>query len=268
MSETDERAQRIAAARARAEAARQARAAPPSDNGPPAVARPETMPAGAEQPTTAALSPWRGASGPGVSVVVATPASGVAQTRTAAERDLHTRRSLLRTSFWAGLVVTGAGLLLGFVNLVWPRNVVRAGEVFRVLKQQVPAPGAEPVHFAGGRFYLVNLKAGEGAPPPPSAPSVAAPSERGGASSPCGRSARTWDARCRGGRSSTLTGSEDGFAATLGSTYTTAGVRVWGPAPRSMDTFAVTVNGDGSVDVDTSAITPGTTENPQRAALR
>ena len=42
-----------------------------------------------------------------------------------------------------------------------------------------------------------------------------------------------------------------------GSTYSRAGVRVFGPAPRSMDTFLITVNGDKSLTVNTRAITSG-----------
>jgi cytochrome b6-f complex iron-sulfur subunit len=50
-----------------------------------------------------------------------------------------------------------------------------------------------------------------------------------------------------------------------GSTYTKAGVRVFGPAPRSMDTMAITVDGSGNITVNTGAITPGGTDNPTRA---
>jgi len=49
-----------------------------------------------------------------------------------------------------------------------------------------------------------------------------------------------------------------------GSTYTKAGVRVFGPSPRPLDLFAVTPNPDGSLDIDTSKITTGSAENPQR----
>ena len=50
-----------------------------------------------------------------------------------------------------------------------------------------------------------------------------------------------------------------------GSTYSRAGIRVFGPAPRPMDTMAITVNGDGSISVNTGAITSGGTDNPLRA---
>jgi Rieske Fe-S protein len=50
-----------------------------------------------------------------------------------------------------------------------------------------------------------------------------------------------------------------------GSTYNKAGVRVFGPAPRPMDTMAITVNEDGSLSVNTGEITLGGPDNPGRA---
>ena len=47
-----------------------------------------------------------------------------------------------------------------------------------------------------------------------------------------------------------------------GSTYTKAGVRVFGPAPRALDTMEVTVNEDGSLSVDSGHITKGNQGNP------
>jgi cytochrome b6-f complex iron-sulfur subunit len=49
-----------------------------------------------------------------------------------------------------------------------------------------------------------------------------------------------------------------------GSTYTFGGVRVFGPAPRSLDTFAVSV-ANGNLVVDTGKITLGDTHDPDRA---
>jgi len=51
-----------------------------------------------------------------------------------------------------------------------------------------------------------------------------------------------------------------------GSTYSDAGVRVFGPAPRSMDTFALTIK-DGKMTVNTGKITTGKEDNPSRAIL-
>jgi cytochrome b6-f complex iron-sulfur subunit len=49
-----------------------------------------------------------------------------------------------------------------------------------------------------------------------------------------------------------------------GSTYSFTGVRVFGPAPRSMDVFALTIEG-GNIVVDTGAIIQGTPDNPSLA---
>jgi cytochrome b6-f complex iron-sulfur subunit len=51
-----------------------------------------------------------------------------------------------------------------------------------------------------------------------------------------------------------------------GSTYSPAGVRVFGPAPRSMDTMAVTID-NGNITVDTGAITEGGEDNGSRGVL-
>lgn len=51
-----------------------------------------------------------------------------------------------------------------------------------------------------------------------------------------------------------------------GSTYTFGGVRVFGPAPRSMDTFAIAV-ANGNLVVDTGKITLGDTHDPNRAIM-
>ena len=49
-----------------------------------------------------------------------------------------------------------------------------------------------------------------------------------------------------------------------GATYTDAGIRVFGPAPRSMDTMELVVE-KGRITVDTGKITLGAPYNPLRA---
>jgi len=51
-----------------------------------------------------------------------------------------------------------------------------------------------------------------------------------------------------------------------GSTYSDAGVRVFGPAPRSLDTFPLTIDG-GKMTVDTGKVVTGTGDNGSRAVL-
>lgn len=50
-----------------------------------------------------------------------------------------------------------------------------------------------------------------------------------------------------------------------GTTYTKAGVRIFGPAPRSLDTFRVHITSDGDVIVDAMNGQPGDGKNPSRA---
>lgn len=200
---------------------------------------------------------------------LARPSATAARARQSdTQARLVTRRSLLRSSLWSGLAVTGAGFLLGFVNYVWPRGVARAGTVLTIPAADVPPPGADPVFVRSGRFYLVNLQPGEGVPEPFT--DFAAPSQHGGIlalSQKCPHlgCAVPW-------RPDFIASETRGVVGWFRcpchmSTYSKAGVRVHGPAPRSMDLFAVTVNPDGSLQVDTTRTTPGSTENPQRAAL-
>lgn len=51
-----------------------------------------------------------------------------------------------------------------------------------------------------------------------------------------------------------------------GSTYSFTGTYVFGPAPRSMDTFGLSLDG-GNIVVDTGSITRGTPDNASRAQL-
>jgi cytochrome b6-f complex iron-sulfur subunit len=42
-------------------------------------------------------------------------------------------------------------------------------------------------------------------------------------------------------------------------------IRVFGPAPRSMDTMAIEIDDAGNITVQTGSITPGGPDNPERA---
>ena len=71
-----------------------------------------------------------------------------------------------------------AGLLLGFVNFFWPRQVAGFGGVIRIPASQVPQPGDDPKRYSVMKGYIVNLRPGDGVPP--QFQSFAAPSEAGG----------------------------------------------------------------------------------------
>jgi cytochrome b6-f complex iron-sulfur subunit len=206
---------------------------------------------------------------PDAALLVARPRTTAPRPRrTLRDEQLITRRSLVRTSLWAGLSVSGTGLLLGIVNYIWPRRVARAGTVITVPAAAVPEPGADPMYVQSGRFYLVNLRPGEGVPEMFS--DFASPSAEGGIlalSRKCPHlgCAVPW----RPGFSAAETRGVEGWfrCPCHMSTYSKAGVRVFGPAPRSMDLFPVTALPDGAIRVDTTRSIPGSTENPQRALL-
>lgn len=270
----DERARRIEEAKARAAAARAgAGKEPAATASTPAAA---AVPAAASQPAAAAapaaaMAPangWKGEAAAPNRVLTARAETRAVMRRELQDqevRNLYTRRSIVRTSFWAALGVTVAGLLLGFVNFFWPRQVTGFGGLVTIPASQVPPPGSDPKRFPEGKLFLVNLQAGEGVPPQFQA--LAAPSEAGGLLAlwqKCPHLGCTVPWR----PDFDFEGVRGWFRCPChGSTYSKAGIRVFGPAPRPMDTFAVTVTGNGSVEVNTGEITPGGSDNPQRAVL-
>jgi cytochrome b6-f complex iron-sulfur subunit len=174
------------------------------------------------------------------------------------------RRSFLRASAFAGLTLFVGSMLssfLGFFNL---RSPTGFGAPVTVPAGSIPRPGGDPVRVPEGKFWLVNLQGTEG--------------DVFGVGATGGLVALYW--KCPHlGCTVPWNGGFDGAAVAFpgvvgwfvcpchGSTYSRAGVRVFGPAPRSMDTFLISVNGDGTLTVNTRAITSGaaTPANPLRA---
>ena len=173
------------------------------------------------------------------------------------------RRSFLRVSPFAGLTLFVGAMTAGFLGFFNLRSPKGFGRPVTVPKIQIPEPGGEPVRISEGRFWLVNLDGREG--------DVL---EEGGEG---GLIALYWKCPhlgCTIPWSSSFDGAAVAFPGVRGwfrcpchgSTYSKAGVRVFGPAPRSMDTFLVTKNDDGSVTVNTRGITlGGEPPNPTRA---
>ncbi len=169
-----------------------------------------------------------------------------------------------------GLSALVAALLL----FAWPSTADRSPGVFTINANLVPGPGDDPLQREGGRFFLVHLAAGEGthggfgapglsglialsALDPHSVARARLSSDSVYASSACDI---PWRSDFH------FEGSTGWFRDPCGgSTYTKAGVRVFGPSPHGMTTFAVDVRGDGSVVVDTNRATSGRNDNPLRA---
>jgi cytochrome b6-f complex iron-sulfur subunit len=170
------------------------------------------------------------------------------------------RRSFLRVSAFAAITLSVGAMsagFLGFFNLRGPKGF---GGIVNVGPGRIPGTGAEPVRVSEGKFRLVNLNGPEG--------------DVLGVGGTGGILALYWKCPhlgCSVPWNPAFNGSSVNFPGIIGwfrcpchgSTYSRAGVRVFGPAPRPMDTMAVTVN--GSLNVNTGAITSGTGDNPLRA---
>lgn len=194
---------------------------------------------------------------PPMAVVVAT-APGAAPLSTALSR-----RGVLKLGFWTAIFATLAGAGATIVNNLYPRSVEPFGGPVVVPAAKIPKPGQAPVANFDGHFLLVNLDKDEGR--------IATDEDI----TDGGLLALWWKCPHLG---CTLPWKGD-FVAKAdalgrrgwfncnchGSTYTKAGVRVSGPAPRSMDTMEVAVSPKGDVTVQTGKRHNGGLDNPHRA---
>ncbi len=193
-------------------------------------------------------------------------APGGAQRRIEYARQVEARkfarRSFLRVSVFAGLTLTVGALLAGFLGFFNLRGPSGFGGVINLGRDRVPPPGDDPVRVSEGKFWLVNLVGAEG--------DVNATGGTGGLMAlywKCPHLGCTvpWNPAFDGA-SVNYPGIQGWFRCPChGSTYSRAGIRVFGPAPRSMDTMLLTVNADGSLNVDTGTILGGGPDNPLRA---
>jgi cytochrome b6-f complex iron-sulfur subunit len=173
------------------------------------------------------------------------------------------RRSVLRVAFWTSILATLGGIGATIVNALYPRGVTGFGGPVAVKARDVPRVGDPPKQNVDGHFLLVNLAADEGK------------ISNDDATSSGGLLALWWKCPhlgCTVPWKSDFVAKDDPLARRgwfncncHGSTYTKAGVRVSGPAPRSMDTMAITVDASGDIVVDTGARNAGALDNPRRA---
>jgi len=187
---------------------------------------------------------------------VANPAAIPATAVSPVDQDVS-RRTFIRASFWGGLGVTLLGSVGLFLDFLYPRNVrgfggpVPAGKVTDFVK------GGEPKHNAEGQFWMANLDPAE---------------TRAGGSAGADGLLALWRKCPHLGCTVPWRGTFDfegdkGWyrCPCHGSTYTKTGVRVFGPAPRSMDTMLIEIDEAGNITVQTGSITPGGPDNPTRA---
>ena len=188
-------------------------------------------------------------------VVAVAPQPGLARAMT--------RRGVLKLGFWGAIGATLVAAGATVVNTLYPRRVAGFGGPVAVQAASIPKPGAAPVPNFDGHFLLVNLAPDEGR------------AAEDDAAAEGGLLALWW--KCphlgctvpwKGDFRSPADplGRQGWFNCNChGSTYTKAGVRVFGPAPRSMDTMQIDVGAKGDITVQTSKRTSGDTDNPRRA---
>lgn len=188
-------------------------------------------------------------------------------------RSALTRRSVLKLGFWTAIGATVFGMGASVLNSLWPRGVSGFGGPVVVPAASVPKPGDPPLKSIEGRFLLVNLAPGEGLLHADDAASGEAGTD--GTAAASGGLVALWTRcphlGCTVPWRADVTyddgsGRRGWFQCPChGSTYTKAGVRVFGPAPRSMDTMLIEVDEAGNVVVQTGERLDGDVANPSRA---
>jgi cytochrome b6-f complex iron-sulfur subunit len=167
------------------------------------------------------------------------------------------RRWVLHSAFWVGAGSTMAATFGLLFDLLWPRDVAGfGGTVVPGSVDQFP-PGSI-TEVREGRFWLMHLTREQGGPGflalwwkcPHLGCKVPWRSDFTFKEPATGRETRGWF-RCP----------------CHGSTYTHAGVRVYGPAPRSMDRMELTIDPSGRIVVNSGAITNGSNDNARYAVV-
>ena len=173
----------------------------------------------------------------------------------------RSRRRFMKTAFIAtlGAGVVGVGGVL--VRFLYPRDVTDDGVVV-ISASDVPRPGDPPLTDDAGGFYLVNLRAGEGL-------FVDGDTSPGGLlalASACTHlvcGTRWLPDFVDTNRQTPIKGVFD--CPCHGSRFTKAGLRLFGPASRSLDTFRVDVTSFGDVRVHTERKIVGAADDARRA---
>jgi cytochrome b6-f complex iron-sulfur subunit len=167
------------------------------------------------------------------------------------------RRTVLQGSAWLGIgavLATAGGVIVDFL---WQRDVAGFGGIVSAGNVRDYPPGSK-AKVTAGKFWLVHLTAEQGGPgflalwqkcphlgcTVPWEPNFAFNDKD------TGQTKRGWF-RCPCHQS----------------TYDDAGVRVFGPAPRSMDRMTVTITPAGDIEVDTGSIEKGDVDNASHAVV-
>ena len=192
------------------------------------------------------------------------------------------RRKVLLISFWTGMGVMLLGIVTTIVNMVYPRGVARLSGVHptgwttatllpgdkKEVVIQVPDPRS-PLLSLQAKIFLVRLSKEQADRNPGSKEGMIYALWRKcphlGCTVPYSATFSFEDPR-----------SNQAYPGWFrcpchGSTYSDSGVKVFGPAPRSLDLFPVVLGDDGTISVDVSkAITgspPGSPDQSARGVL-
>jgi cytochrome b6-f complex iron-sulfur subunit len=174
------------------------------------------------------------------------------------------RRPFLRLAFFGALGTAAVGSGARIIALLYPRSPERFGSRITIDRPDVPAPDRPPIDQREAKFWIVRLSPNEGRDR-----DDATPSDGGllALSSVCPHEGCTITWRADFVREIRPGISQAGWFTCPcgGSIFTKAGVRVFGPAPRSMDRFALDMQPDGSVVIDPTRRTVGSIDNPRDA---
>lgn len=173
------------------------------------------------------------------------------------------RRKVLLIGFWSALGTMLLGIVYTMLDIVYPSHVTGFGLSVFIGSVESLQPGKK-LHNLDAKAWLVRFDAAQAAHNPGAQEgSILALYHK------CVHLGCTVPYRSDYSREDPRSG--ESYAGWFlcpchGSTYSDAGVRVFGPAPRSLDTFELTIK-DGNMTVNTGRITAGNTENASRAIL-
>jgi cytochrome b6-f complex iron-sulfur subunit len=245
----------------------------------------EEKPAAAERParTPAVRAPAAAAAGAGAggrAVVVAAPrAVGPAFPPVS-------RRTVLKWGFWAGLFASLAAIGATIINMLWPRGVQRFGGQFvigtiegdTVTVNGAPlAPGAKqqltvllpneqnPLENLEAKIFMVRFDEAQASRNPGAQAGAVLALWR-----KCPHLGCTVPFNATFSFADPLNG--ETYAGWFrcpchGSTYSDSGRRVFGPAPRSMDAFALSVDDGGNLVVDLDTVYSSIEGNADKGIL-
>jgi cytochrome b6-f complex iron-sulfur subunit len=203
-------------------------------------------------------------SGGGAVTAAAPPGVIVVQPRSAGPQLPEvSRRKLLLVGFWAALGTMLLGVVTTMLTIVYPSGVTGFGSSVFIGGIDKLEPGKK-LHNLDAKVWLVRFNAEQARRNPGAQEgSVLALWHK------CVHLGCTVPYRGDFSREDPRNG--ETYAGWFlcpchGSTYSDAGVRVFGPAPRSLDTFELIIK-DGKMTVNTGKITTGSTDNASRAIL-